>query len=163
MKITKGRVWGGALAAVLAMACVASAADGTLAQMLRESRWDRLIGTWVDVETGGSNSKTTYAWKLTDRVIEITSVTNGRTSIHLMGRNGKTGKIFSLGVDSDGGSSIGHYVADGEDLILELGFTSGRGVEGGMKLRHHFKDDDTVVCTIEGPQPFSITLVRLKD
>lgn len=80
-----------------------------------------------------------------------------------MGRSGKTGKIFSLGVDSDGGSSIGQYVADGEDLILELGFASGQGVEGGMKLRHHLKDDDTVVCTIEGPQPFSFTLIRLKD
>lgn len=71
---------GGESLPVLAMAGVASAADGTLAQMLRESRWDRLIGTWVDVETGGSNRKTTYAWKLTDRVIEITSVTNGRPS-----------------------------------------------------------------------------------
>ncbi len=80
-----------------------------LVDLLRSSKWDRIIGTWVDAETKGTDLTATYVWKLPDRVIEITTKDKGQESVALMGVNGTTGDIFHMGADSDGASSLGKW------------------------------------------------------
>ncbi|MBT4667657.1 MAG: hypothetical protein HOB63_14180, partial [Opitutae bacterium] len=48
--------------------------------------------------------------------------------------------------------------------VLELGFVTGEGVEGVMKIRYTKKDDNTLVVSIEDltPQPIVYTLVKVK-
>lgn len=142
----------------------AHAAD-KLSDVLKEVGWDGIIGTWVDADTNGETVKVAYAWKLTDRVIEVTtqySTEQGRQeSVAFMAVNAKNGKVVHLGADSDGGTSLGEWnVDDIGDAILSLIFTSGDGQEGTLNVRHHMEDEDTMIVTIELSQPIDLKMVR---
>ena len=83
-----------------------------MGEVLRESKLDRLVGTWVDEGTKGVAFKATFAWKIKDRVIEITTKEGSKESVALMGVNAKNGEVFHLGADSDGGSSLGKWTVN---------------------------------------------------
>ncbi|MEM8680271.1 MAG: hypothetical protein AAGF97_13065 [Planctomycetota bacterium] len=153
------RPWALAAAVLLSANSSVSAAE-TLSDFVKDAKWDDLIGTWVDAETQGATLTTTYAWRLKDRVIEITTTDGNKESIAWMGVNGKTGDVFHMGVDGDGASSLGKWIDDDGDAVLELIFTSGDGQEGGFKFRNHFKDSDTMTVTLELPDPVVINMVR---
>lgn len=133
-----------------------------LSDVLRESKWDDIVGTWVDAD-GKGDYKVTYAWKLPDRVIETRTKYRGVQSVGLMGVNAKNGDVFHMGADSTGGSSLGRWeIADNGDAVLSIVFTDGDGQEGVLNIRHHREDKDTVLVTLELPQPVKIKLVRAK-
>ena len=153
-----------ALAAILFMLCGVTSYAKTLGDVLKESKWDGIIGTWVDPETKGQNKKITYAWKVKDHAILVTSTAFGTNSVAIMGRNAKNGTVFHAGTDSKGTSVLGKWeVKDGE-AILGLGFTTGEGVEGVMQRRYTKKDDNTLVVSLKGlgPQPIVYTMVKVK-
>ena len=136
----------------------------TLGDVLKESKWDGIIGTWVDPKTKGQNRKVTYAWKVEDHAILATGATFGTNSVAIMGRNAKDGTLFHVGTDSKGTSVLGKWeVKDGE-AILGLGFVTGEGVEGVMKIRYAKKADNTLIVSLEGlsPQPIVYSLVKVK-
>ena len=58
-----------------------------------------------------------------------------------------------MSADSDGSSSFGKWVVDDKngDAVLGIGYTSGDGLEGGLSIRHHLEDKDTMIVTIELP------------
>lgn len=156
----------GIVAAMLTIGGIACAAAETLGDVLRESGWDRIIGTWVDAETKGARNKTTYAWRFKDRVIEITSWDSWdgeKESVSLIGLNPRTGDVFNLSADSQGASSLGRWTVgkDGE-AILDLMFVSGEGQEGILRIRQAFKDNDTLIVTIDLPEPIVFEMVRVK-
>jgi hypothetical protein len=139
-----------------------TAAD-KLSDVLRESKWDGIIGTWVDPETKGERHKSTYGWKIKDRVIEIVSRQGAVEHVSLMGVNGKTGDVFHMGASSDGTSALGKWDLDGDgDAVLQMVFTSGDGQEGALTVRHHLEDADTIIVTVELPQPIRWKLIRVK-
>ena len=72
-------------ATVLLIAASTAPAAETLGELLREAKWDGLIGTWVDADTNGENVKTTYAWKFKDRLIEVTTKMGTTEAVALMG------------------------------------------------------------------------------
>ncbi|HCN09636.1 MAG TPA: hypothetical protein DIT01_17050 [Lentisphaeria bacterium] len=151
---------------MLTIGGIACAAAENLGDVLRESGWDRIIGTWVDAETKGSRNKTTYAWRFKDRVIEITSWDSWdgeKESVSLIGLNPRTGDVFNLSADSQGASSLGRWTVgkDGE-AILDLMFVSGEGQEGILRIRQAFKDNDTLIVTIDLPEPIVFEMVRVK-
>ena len=149
------------LACVTTLAAAKAPAADKLSEILRESKWDGIIGTWVDADTKGANFKITYAWKLEDRVVEITSKFRGRTSVALMGVNGKTGEVFHMGADSAGTSSLGKWeVDDNGDAVLGIAYTSGDGQEGVVSIRYHREAENTVIMTIELPEPIEVKLNR---
>jgi hypothetical protein len=151
-----------AFAAVLTLAGGSSAAAEKLGDILRESGWDRIIGTWVDADTKGAKFKTTYAWRFKNTVVEITTTDGKKETVALMGLNAKTGDVYNLAADNQGAASLGKWeLADG-DAVLELGFVNGEGQEGGLRIRHHLEDNDTLVVTIELPQPITFKLIRAK-
>ena len=153
-----------ALTAILFMLGGATSHAKTLGDTLRESKWDGLIGTWVDPETKGRNKKIAYAWKVKDHAILATSAALGTNSVAIMGRNAKDGTVFHVGADDKETSVLGKWVFKDGEAILELAFVTGDGVEGVMKIRYTKKDDNTLVVSIEDltPQPIVYTLVKVK-
>jgi hypothetical protein len=153
-----------ALAAILFMLGGVTSYAETLGDVLKESKWDGIIGTWVDPKTKGQNRKVTYAWKVKDHAILVTGTAFGTNSVAIMGRNAKDGTVFHAGTDSKGTSVLGKWeVKDGE-AILGLGFATREGVEGVMQVRYTMKDENTVVVSVEGlgPQPIVYTLVKVE-
>jgi hypothetical protein len=153
-----------ALAAILLLLSGGVGHAKTLGDALRESKWDGIIGTWVDPKTKGQNRKVTYAWKVKDHAILVTGTAFGTNSVAIMGRNAKDGTVFHAGTDSKGTSVLGKWeVKDGE-AILGLGFATREGVEGVMQVRYTMKDENTVVVSVEGlgPQPIVYTLVKVE-
>lgn len=141
---------------------VTSAAD-KLSDMMRESGWENIIGIWVDPETNGQKHKTTYAWKLEDRVIEIISQQGEKKQVSLIGVNAKNGDVFHMGVDSDGGSSLGKWEMDGNgDAVLGLIYTTADGDSGSLNIRHHRVSEKEMTITLELGTPMTFTLVKVK-
>jgi len=164
MKVSYFKTKFTALAAILFMLGGATSHAKTLGDTLRESKWDRIIGTWVDPKTKGQNRKVTYAWKVEDHAILATGTAFGTNSVAIMGRNAKDGTLFHVGTDSKGTSGLGKWeVKDGE-AILGLAFVTGEGVEGVMQRRYTKKDENTLVVSIEGitPKPIVYTLIKVK-
>ena len=164
MKTSSNKTIFTALTAILFMLGGATSHAKTLGDTLRESKWDGLIGTWVDPETKGRNKKIAYAWKVKDHAILATSAALGTNSVAIMGRNAKDGTVFHVGADDKETSVLGKWDFKSDVAVLELGFVTGEGVEGVMKIRYTKKDDNTLVVSIEGltPQPIVYTLVKVK-
>jgi hypothetical protein len=95
-------------------------------------------------------------------VVAITSKDGEKETAAIMGRHAKTGEVYNLAADNEGGSSIGKWELEEGDAVLELRYVTGQGKEGGVKLRHHLEDDDTLIVTIELPQPIKIKMLRAK-
>jgi len=150
--------------AILFMLGGATSYAKNLGDTLRESKWDGIIGTWVDPETKGRNNKVSYAWKVKDHAILATGTAFGTNSVAIMGRNAKDGTVFHVGADDKGTSVLGKWTFKDGTAVLELGFVTGEGVEGAMKIRYTKKDENTLTVSLEGltPQPIVYTMVKLK-
>jgi len=141
-------------------ALIALPASATpLGETLGESGWNRLLGTWVDAETEGERVKTEYEWQFDGEVLRTTSWTPERSSIGLMGTNANTGKIFHMGADDRGASSLGTWTFTEEEAVLDLVFTSEDGEEGVLRFRLRWAGEALAV-TIDGPEPVTFELVR---
>jgi hypothetical protein len=148
---------------MLAIAATPTSAAENLGEVLRQAGWHRIIGTWVDADTKGANSTTTYAWRFKDKVIEVTSKIGEQESVSLMGLNRKTGEVYNLAADNQGSVSLGKWEFDEKDAALELGFVSAEGEEGGLSIRYRLEDDNTMTVTIGGLESFPSKLVRAKE
>ena len=164
MNISSCKIKFTALAVILFMLGGATSYAETLGNVLKESKWDGIIGTWVDPETKGQNMKVTYAWKVKDHAILVTGTAFGTNSVAIMGRSAKDGTVFHAGAGSKGTSVLGKWDFKDREAILGLGFVSGEGVEGVMQIRYTLKDKNTVVVSIEGltPEPIVYTMVKVK-
>ena len=151
-----------AAVAALLLTIAIPAPAGELGDMLKESGWNRILGTWVDQDSNGAGIKITYSWKFEGTLIEMNGTFGERTSTALIGFNAKTKEISHAGADDKGGTSRGKWVTKDDDVTLELASITEEGEERTMNVRHHFKDDDTLIITIERDEPVTLTLVRLK-
>jgi hypothetical protein len=152
------------LTAILFMLGGATSYAKNLGDTLRESKWDGIIGTWVDPETKGRNNKVSYVWKVKDHAILASGTAFGTNSVAIMGRNAKDGTVFHVGADDKGTSVLGKWTFKDDNAVLELGFVTGEGVEGAMKIRYTKKDENTLTVSLEGltPQPIVYSLVKVK-
>lgn len=148
--------------AVVVLAFAQCPAAERLGDLLRDSPWAGLIGTWVDAETLGTKVKTTFAWKIPERVVEITSTEGGRDSVALVGVNGKTGEVFHTGADSQGTTFLGTWGLEGDEAVLRLTYAGGDGQEGTATVRLRLEDADSLTATVQEAQPTTLRLVRLK-
>jgi hypothetical protein len=164
MKVSYCKTKFTALMAILFMLGGATSYAKNLGDTLRESKWDGIIGTWVDPESKGRNNKVSYAWKVKDHAILATGTAFGTNSVAIMGRNAKDGTVFHVGADDKGTSVLGKWTFKNGTAVLELGFVTGEGVEGFMKIRYAKKDDNTLTVSLEGlsPQPIVYSLVKVK-
>ncbi len=163
MNKTRMTIYCAALIAMLSIGTTLCEADENLGNVLSESGWDRIIGTWVDAETRGTKSTTTYAWKFKNRVIEVMSQNGKRETVSLIGRNPKTGEVFNISANNKGGSSLGKWTLEEGKAILDLLFVTGEGVEGALRIRFRLKDDNTMIVTIDLPEPITVKMIRKKS
>jgi hypothetical protein len=143
----------------------APAADSgkSLATLLRESGWESVIGTWVDKATGGAAVRTTYAWKVPERVVEVSNTGGDNPSTAIMAVNAADGTVFQVGGDSRGGTFAGNWtVGDDGAATLRLAITTEKGERFDLGFRHELTGPDSMRVTIELPQPISVDLVRAK-
>ena len=79
--------------------------------------------------------------------------------------NAKDGTVFHAGADDKGSSVLGKWTLKNDDAVLELGFVTGEGVEGVMKIRYVKKDENTLTVSLEGlsPQPIVYSLIKVKS
>ena len=164
MNISSCKIKFTALAVILFMLGGATSYAETLGNVLKESKWDGIIGTWVDPETKGQNAKVTYVWKVKDHAILVTGAAFGTNSVAIMGRNAKDGTVFHAGTDNKGTSVLGKWELKEGVAILKLGFVTGEGVEGVMQVRYTMKNESTVIVSVEGvtPEPIVYTMVKVK-
>ena len=148
------------LAAVFTLGSTPAFAYDNLGNVLRESGWDRIIGTWVDATTRGAKSRSTYSWRFKNQVIETTSQEGRKKSLSLMGHKPKKGEVFHVSVDDQGGSSIGRWTFEQDEATLELLYTTGTGDEGALQIRLRFEDDDTMIVIVDLPEPIVIRMIR---
>ena len=136
-----------------------------LGDALRDSKWDGIIGTWIDPETKGRNNEISFVWQVKDHAILAKSAAFGTQSVALIGRNAKDGTVFHVGADDKGSSVLGKWTFKNDDAVLELGFVTGEGVEGVMKIRYVKKDENTLTVSLEGlsPQPIVYSLIKVKS
>ena len=135
----------------------------SLAAILRESGWDSVIGTWVDKATGGAAVRTTYAWKVPQRVIEVSNSGGDNPSTAIMAVSAADGTVFHVGGDSRGGTFAGSWtVGDDGAATLRLAITTEKGERLDLGFRHERTGADTMRLTIELPQPITVDLVRAK-
>ncbi len=136
----------------------------TLADTLKRSGWDRLMGTWVDEGSKGHGLKLSFQWRIKDRVIEAESIDPGRTSVSLISVNAANGDVFQVGADSTGSSHLGTWTFKKDDAaVLNLGYTDGDGTRGRVTLRYKLIDDDTLDFTLALPQPIHVRLIRASE
>ena len=136
----------------------------SLAEILRESAWDGILGTWVDERTGGRDVKTTYAWKIPDRVIEVANTGGDNPSTAIMAVGAADGRVFQVGGDSRGATFHGGWtVGDDGAATLRLSITAADGNRFDLGFRHERVGDDRIRLTVETPQPITIDLVRASE
>ena len=135
-----------------------------LGDALRDSKWDGIIGTWIDPETKGRNNGISFVWQVKDHAILAKGAAFGTQSVALIGRNAKDGTVFHVGADDKGSSVLGKWTFKNDAAVLELGFVTGEGAEGVMKIRYVKKDENTLTVSLEGlsPQPILYSLVKVK-
>ena len=95
-------------------------------------------------------------------MVEITTNDGDKETVALIGRNAKTGEVYNVSADNQGGGSLGKWKLDGGDALLELGYITGKGEEGGLKIRHRLEDNNTLIVTLELSEPVTFKLIRVK-
>ncbi len=139
--------------------------DENLAEILRNAKWDGIVGTWVDENTNGKSLSSTFSWKIKNRVLENSSRQGKeKEDVSLIGVNAKTGQIYNMSAGSDGGSSLGEwkFSASGE-ASLGILYTAGTGQEGALSIRYRLVNQDTLEMTVDLPQPITYRLIRAKE
>jgi hypothetical protein len=150
-------------AMMAALKAVGTAEPKNLGDVLRESGWDRIIGTWVDAETNGAKCKSTITWRFKDRVVEISSRDGETESLSIMGLEPKSGSVFNMSVDSEGTSSLGRWRFEEATAILEFAFVTAAGQDGGLRILCMLQNDDTMIVTIDLPEPMVFKMIRVKE
>jgi len=136
----------------------------SLAEILRACGWERLVGTWVDKPTGGKAVRTTYAWKIPDRVIEIVNAAGDNPSTALVAVNGADGTVFQAGGDARGATFTGTWIqADDGALVSRVSITGADGNRFDLSIRHRLSGADTMTITLELPEPIVVEMVRVGD
>ena len=119
----------------------------------QEHRMRRLLGTWVDEETGGENLKLVYQWKLQDHVIEHTSVDRERSSVALIVVDGRNRSVVQTGGDNHGVVHTGTWTAPQQnENRLQLEYTGADGETGELELRYRFASRDRMTLILSGTQ-----------
>jgi hypothetical protein len=153
------------LAALLLATPSASRAADSLGAKMREARADRILGTWVDEDTGGEVVRVTYAWRIADHALAISFKSPHRESEALVGIDPKSGDVAHVAIDSEGGAAIGKWTGEGESAILELKRTAPDGSESTVRISQRFEGDDRLVVEMSSAsgEGGSVVLVRKKD
>jgi len=112
---------------------------------LKETGWDKLMGTWGD----GAGAVSTFAWKFPGTVVEATTKMGDIERVSLIWRNAKTGVISVVSADNKGGSSKGDCEFSSGKAVFKITSASPDGTEANMVV-HYILDGDNLEVKVEG-------------
>lgn len=137
-----------------------SKAAEPLGEQLRATGWTRLIGTWVDENTGGQAMKTTFSWRMHDHVIENLTESNDNQTIALIAVNATSEETFHIAADNEGGTSKGEWTWNADAAELQIKGISADAAETNLKITLKPVDDSTLEVFVNDQSEPSLTLVR---
>lgn len=155
--------YGVILAAALVFVGIPSIAAADLGEILRESGCDWIIGHWEDAGTESEKNKVSFSWRFEGKVVELVLREKEGENVSLMGYNPKTEEVFHVSADNQGGSSVGKWTFENRTAVLDLSFVTSDKQEGSMRIRHEYKDDNTMTVTIDLEKPIVFEMVRVKN
>ncbi|NNJ24890.1 hypothetical protein [Alienimonas chondri] len=129
----------------------ADAPSETLGELLKETGFDRLIGAWVDRESGGEDYRTTFRWAIEDCVLEQTSDERGKKSMGLLSLRGGAREVGWFSADAAGTATLGGVAFEGGQAVHRLGYRDGEGREGALIIRYRFETDDRLTMRVFVP------------
>lgn len=154
---------------LFAASCILFIATGAHAQslgaMMRETGFDRLIGTWGDQESNGERIKVTFAWRLKEHAVGVSAKMGERHSEALIGIDPRSGDVLHVGVDDNGGAISGKWSEEEGNAVLEIEMIQSDGEERAAKIVHKFVSADEIKVSMtnaDNGEEASMTLVRLK-
>ncbi len=134
-----------------------------LSDILGRTKWDRIIGTWVDAGSNGAVLTSTYAWKIKDEVIEVVNKEAQKQSISLITIDAKTREVVQRGADSQGTTFVTKWEFEEKgEAVLGVNYASRDGGEGSLSIRQRLENDNSFVLSLELPQPITIRMTRAK-
>lgn len=133
-----------------------------LGEIISDTGWDKLIGTWVDEKTKGEINRSTFSWRYQDTVLETITEQPGKETTSLFGLNPKTGKVFVVAADSAGASSSGDVEFKEGVVLFKVSYITETAIEGEVEIKYVLVDDDTIDLVFAMEEPVTMRLVREK-
>jgi hypothetical protein len=135
-------------------------AEENFGSLITKTGWDKIIGTWVDAETKGKQTKSTFAWKYEGTVLQ--SVTNlpDRETLSIFTFNPNTGKVWVGSADTLGASSKGEVEFTKGVATFKIAYVTEKGKAGDAEIKYTLADENTMKITYFFGEAFTMTLVR---
>lgn len=134
----------------------------TLGDALRDSGFEKFIGTWIDPETKGEEARFTYSWKFEGRVLLVDYKIGEIVGVGLIGLNARSGEVYHHASDDQGNVTVGTWSKEGELAVLKATVVTGDGEQAPLHYRHRFEDADTMEVFMGAEAKVPFTLVRGK-
>ena len=149
------------LASLTTLATSTVTAAEKLSDILRESKWDGIIGTWVDAKTKGKANRTTFEWKVKDRIIALSSREGDKETASLIMVSHDKG-IRQIGGDNKGSTMYGRWDFKEKTALVDLTVEVGENKELPIKLEYRLEDKDTMTMSVPAWY-LNIKLIREED
>lgn len=128
-----------------------------LGQVLNETEWDKMLGTWIDAETKGEITTVTYSWKIKNKVLEIYNrEKNDKETVSLVSLIPDKDEIIHFGCDNLGNAIFAKWEFEKEEAVIVL-------EEIDLRIRHRFLDKNTMIVTVETDEPINLKLHRVMN
>ena len=135
------------LASLTTLATSTATAADKLSDILREAKWDGIIGTWVDAKTNGKANRTTFAWKVKDRIIAVSSREGDKETASLIMVSHDKG-VVQIGGDNKGSTMYGRWEFKEKTALVDLTVDVAENKELPIKLEYRLEDKDTITMSV---------------
>lgn len=118
-----------------------------LSDILQKSKCDGIIGTWIDAKTKGKKNRTTFAWKVKDRIIAVSSKEGDKETASLIMVSHDKG-VLQIGGDNKGNTMYGRWELKEKTALVDLTLELGNNKELPIKVEYHLEAKDTITMSI---------------
>ena len=127
-------------------------------------RSERLLGTWKDEASGGTELTQVIRWKIPDRVLEITSHERDNESVSLVSVDPKTGEVLHSGGNARGDVFQGTWdLSKEDDAVLSLQLSPASGQRGNLVIHHRWLEEGRLEIQLDLPRPIRLKMQRYEE
>jgi hypothetical protein len=135
-----------------------------LTDILARTRWERLLGTWKDEASGGTELTQVIRWKIPDRVLEISSHERDNESVSLVSVDPKTGEVLHSGGNARGDVFQGTWdLSKEDDAVLSLQLSPASGQRGNLVIHHRWLEEGRLEIQLDLPRPIRLKMQRYEE
>jgi len=155
-----------AMVTVFILGACQSPSANDLGDVLRDSKWDRFIGSWITGDKGdGEDLLTqTWVWKIENRMIEVTTVEGAKRTVALIGLN-QQGEVINMGLGNDDSAWVGGWAFTEAQALLTIHPVGSDNKDHVIRLYYHYEGNNALsgyALLGDNPKPideFTMTLV----